>query len=81
MVEKIPGLPDNVLGFTAKGTVTADDYESVIIPMFRRFTLCVSSQVGCRMGVVSHEKIQGHTPEKWAEDFERIVDHVLRPKR
>ncbi len=32
MVEKIPDLPDNVLGFTAKGTVTAKDYESVIIP-------------------------------------------------
>lgn len=32
MVEKIPDLPDNVLGFTAKGTVTSDDYESVIIP-------------------------------------------------
>ena len=31
MIEKIPNLPDNVLGFTAKGTVTADDYESVII--------------------------------------------------
>jgi hypothetical protein len=32
MVETIPNLPDNVLGFTAKGTVTADDYESTIIP-------------------------------------------------
>ena len=32
MVERIPGLPDNVLGFTAKGTVTANDYESTIIP-------------------------------------------------
>ncbi len=32
MVERIPDLPDNVLGFRAKGTVTADDYESVIIP-------------------------------------------------
>jgi SpoIIAA-like len=32
MVEKIPGLPDDVLGFEAKGTVTANDYESVIIP-------------------------------------------------
>lgn len=32
MVEWIPGLPDGVLGFEAKGTVTADDYESVIIP-------------------------------------------------
>jgi hypothetical protein len=32
MIEMIPDLPDNVLGFTAKGTVTANDYESVIIP-------------------------------------------------
>jgi hypothetical protein len=32
MIEKIPNLPDNVLGFSAKGTVTANDYESVIIP-------------------------------------------------
>jgi hypothetical protein len=32
MIEQIPDLPDNVLGFTAKGTVTSDDYESVIIP-------------------------------------------------
>jgi hypothetical protein len=32
MVEKIPDLPDNVLGFAAKGKVTANDYESIIIP-------------------------------------------------
>jgi len=32
MIEKIPDLPDNVLGFTAKGTVTVNDYVSIIIP-------------------------------------------------
>ena len=32
MVEKIANLPDNVLGFTAKGTVTENDYQSIIIP-------------------------------------------------
>ena len=32
MIEKIPDLPENVLGFTAKGAVTAQDYENVIIP-------------------------------------------------
>ena len=32
MIEKIPDLPANVLGFTARGKVTANDYESVIIP-------------------------------------------------
>jgi hypothetical protein len=32
MIEQIPDLPDNVIGFTASGTVTANDYESIIIP-------------------------------------------------
>jgi SpoIIAA-like len=32
MIEKIPDLPDNVIGFTAKGTITANDYEFIIIP-------------------------------------------------
>ncbi len=32
MIEKIPDLPHNVLGFSAKGTVNANDYDSVIIP-------------------------------------------------
>jgi SpoIIAA-like len=32
VIEKIPNLPDNVIGFSATGKVTADDYESVIIP-------------------------------------------------
>ena len=32
MIEQIPDLPDNVLGFSATGTVTATDYKTVIIP-------------------------------------------------
>ena len=32
MIEQIPELPDNAVGFVARGTVTAEDYESVIIP-------------------------------------------------
>ena len=32
MIEIIAGLPDNVVGVDAKGTVTADDYEKVLIP-------------------------------------------------
>lgn len=32
MIERIQDLPENVLGFTAKGDVTGADYESVIIP-------------------------------------------------
>jgi len=32
MIEPIPDLPDNVLGFRASGKVTADDYETALIP-------------------------------------------------
>lgn len=32
MIEQIPDLPDNVLGFRAMDTVTGADYETVIIP-------------------------------------------------
>ncbi len=32
MINEIPDLPGNVLGFEASGAVTSDDYESVIIP-------------------------------------------------
>lgn len=32
MLERIQGLPDNVLGFEAKGEITGADYETVLIP-------------------------------------------------
>ncbi|MDD2581812.1 MAG: STAS/SEC14 domain-containing protein [Desulfuromonadaceae bacterium] len=42
MLERMQGLPNNVLGFKAVGKVTGADYESVLIPavdeMFERRT-------------------------------------------
>ncbi len=32
MIERLPHLPDGVLGFVASGQVTAGDYETVLIP-------------------------------------------------
>ena len=32
MIEVIEGLPDHVLGFEAKGEVTGEDYEQVLVP-------------------------------------------------
>ena len=32
MIEMMPDLPDNVVGFTARGKVTEADYESHIVP-------------------------------------------------
>ncbi|MFA7229989.1 MAG: STAS/SEC14 domain-containing protein [Victivallaceae bacterium] len=36
MIEIIKNLPDNVVGFTAKGKVTGEDYESVLIPLVEK---------------------------------------------
>jgi hypothetical protein len=32
MIELIEGLPDNVIGLNATGTITGDDYENVVVP-------------------------------------------------
>ena len=32
MIEEIQGLPGNVVGFSASGKVTGEDYETVLIP-------------------------------------------------
>ena len=56
MLERIQGLPDNVLGFEAKGEVTGVDYESVLIPAVEemlarqksiRFAKCAVSRRTC----------------------------------
>lgn len=36
MLERIQGLPENVLGFSAKGEVTGTDYETVLIPVVEK---------------------------------------------
>lgn len=36
MIESIPGLPNHVLGLEARGEVTGDDYEQVLIPAVER---------------------------------------------
>ncbi len=36
MIEMIPALPDNVVGFVAKGEVTREDYENTIDPAVER---------------------------------------------
>ncbi len=36
MLQTISDLPDNVIGVTATGTITAEDYETVLIPAIER---------------------------------------------
>jgi hypothetical protein len=36
VITTIPGLPGNVLGFSASGKVTASDYETVLVPAVKK---------------------------------------------
>jgi glycosyltransferase involved in cell wall biosynthesis len=44
-------------------------------------TLAEDAALRVRMGAVSAQKIQCHTPEQWAADFEGIVNHLLKAGR
>jgi len=43
----------------------------------RMLQLAQDSELRKCMGRVSAKKVEGHTPEKWADDFERIVQALL----
>ena len=44
-------------------------------------TLAEGGDLRHRMGLVSAEKIEGQTPERWAETFEQHVQHILSMPR
>jgi hypothetical protein len=35
MMELLNGLPDNVIGIVGSGTITAEDYDTVLIPAIK----------------------------------------------
>jgi hypothetical protein len=37
MIEPIPGLPSNVVGFRTSGEVTKNDYDQVVFPMVQKY--------------------------------------------
>ncbi len=44
----------------------------------RMLELTRNAELRERMGACSYEKIKGHTPERWAEDFEGTIFHLLQ---
>ncbi len=55
-------------------TVPPEDSAALACAMH---TLAQDAALRERMGAVSARKIQGHTPEKWAADFEGIVQSLI----
>jgi hypothetical protein len=73
MIERIPNLPNNVLGFVAKGTLTADDYEKIIIPAVESL---FSHQDKVRFLLHLGEDFAGIEGAAVHEDFELALKHL-----
>lgn len=63
-------IEEGVNGFI----VPPEDADTLAIRMLQ---LAKDAKERARMGKISAAKIQGHTPEKWAADFENIVQSLL----
>lgn len=73
MIEPIPDLPENVLGFTAKGAVTPNDYASIIIPAVEAM---FSRQSKVRLLYHLGEEFTGINPSAAWEDTKLGLRHL-----
>lgn len=86
MIEMAPDLPDNVLGFPAKGTVTANDYESVIVPAVHAIVSCrgkfrllyhLGGKIDCSGFETAASWDDAKVGLKHFSDWERIAAYIL----
>ena len=73
MIELITGLPDNVVAIDAKGKVTADDYETVLIPALEN-ALKLHSKV--RMLYQMGREFTSITPGAMFDDAKMGMKHL-----
>jgi hypothetical protein len=75
MIELIEGLPDNVVGFSARGTLSSDDYEKVLIPAVDR---ALESHDKLRLLSVLGGQFEGLTAGAIWDDTRVGFSHVTR---
>lgn len=78
MIEQIPDLPEKVLGFSAKGAITPDDYASVIIPAVEAMASC---QGKVRLLYHLGEDFTGIRPAAAWEDTKLGLRHICAAGR
>jgi len=67
MLEPVSGLPDNVVGFNARGRVTRRDYETVLIPAVEA---AVKRHDKIRLYYELGREFEGIDPGAVLDDFE-----------
>ena len=75
MLERITDLPDNVIGFRAKGTLTGDDYASALIPAVDR---ALEEHEKVRLLYILGEEFDGLTAGAMWDDTRVGFSHVTR---
>lgn len=75
MLERIAGLPENVIGFVAKGELTSQDYEKELIPAVDR---ALERHDKVRLLYVLGGEFDGLTAGAIWDDTKVGVSHVTR---
>ena len=73
MIELIAGLPDNVVGVDAKGTVTAEDYEKILIPAVEA---ALKRHAKIRMIYLMGGEFRNFTPGAMFDDAKMGMQHL-----
>lgn len=75
MLERIPDLPDSVIGFKASGEITGDDYRDVLIPAVDS---ALKGAHNLRFLYVLGEDVTGFTPGAAWQDTKVGLGHYTR---
>jgi hypothetical protein len=78
MIEPIPGLPDNVIGFEAAGEVTKDDYVQRLVPAVNT---ALEKHDKVRLLYVLGSGFTGYSGSAMWEDTKLGVEHVTKWER
>jgi len=75
LLEKIPDLPNTVLGFKASGELTGDDYQKVLVPAIEA---ALQSQEKLRLLYVLGDEVTGFSAGAAWEDTKVGIAHVTK---
>ncbi len=75
MLDRIADLPDNVVGFIARGELNSDDYEQVLIPAVDQ---ALADHDKVRLLYVLGGEFEGLTPGAMWDDTKVGFAHVTR---
>jgi SpoIIAA-like len=78
MIQMIPALPANVVGLVAKGEVTSEDYQQVLVPAV---DTALETNDKVRLLYVMGADFEGYSGGAMWEDGKLGVEHLTRWER